>query len=86
MKEIVAPNIRKLQDGLSRMARSSRGLITFESKGFEADEPSELTEPADMQRCDFLCHPDQTLKVMDDWTEPVYCAVCGKEQASPYPH
>ena len=37
-----------------------------------------LTEPDDMRRVDFQCHPGEPLKVLEDWAEPVHCLVCGQ--------
>jgi hypothetical protein len=42
-----------------------------------SDERQELVEENDMRRVDFECHPGEPLKVLDDWTEPVHCLICG---------
>lgn len=41
------------------------------------DAPSELTEDDDMRRVDFACHPPEPLKVLEDWSDPVRCLLCG---------
>jgi hypothetical protein len=41
-------------------------------------ESAELTEDDDMRRVDFACHPGEPLKVLDDWSAPVYCLICGE--------
>jgi hypothetical protein len=57
-------------------------LDQFERSGFKVernlpDEPSELTEDDDMRRVEFACHPQEPLKVLEDWSGPVQCLVCG---------
>lgn len=42
-----------------------------------ADPPVPLTEPDDMRRVDFACHPKEPVKALDDWTGPVRCIICG---------
>jgi hypothetical protein len=37
-----------------------------------------LTEPDDMRRIDFVCHPAEPVKVLEDWSGPVHCLVCGQ--------
>jgi hypothetical protein len=31
-----------------------------------------------MRRVDFLCHPAEPVKVLDDWGRPVHCLICGE--------
>ena len=48
---------------------------------FESDvpaDPVELTEDDDMRRGDFTCHPGEPVKVLDDWSAPVRCLICGQ--------
>lgn len=48
-------------------------------------EPSHVPEPIepnDMQRVDFDCHPEEPVKVLDGWTRPVHCIVCGSAAKS----
>jgi hypothetical protein len=35
-------------------------------------------EPNDMRRVDFRCHPAEPAKVLESWTEPVHCLICGQ--------
>jgi hypothetical protein len=37
-----------------------------------------LTEPDDMRQVDFACHPNEPVKVLENWSEPVHCLVCGQ--------
>jgi hypothetical protein len=34
-------------------------------------------EPDDMRRAEFACHPEDPLKVAEDWNEAVHCLICG---------
>lgn len=36
-----------------------------------------LTEPDDMSRIDFPCHPAEPLKVRDGWRKTLRCLICG---------
>jgi hypothetical protein len=39
--------------------------------------PEPLTESDDMIRVDFVCHPTEPVKVLEDWANPVHCLICG---------
>lgn len=43
-----------------------------------SDEPEALSETDDMTRVDFACHPEEPVKVLDDWNKPAYCLICGQ--------
>lgn len=40
--------------------------------------PVPLVEPDDMQRVILPCHPDEPIKILDEWIEAIHCLVCGK--------
>lgn len=42
-----------------------------------AADPDPPPEPDDMRRVDFECHPDDPLKVAEDWDKLVHCLICG---------
>ena len=42
------------------------------------ERPEPLTEDDDMVRVNFLCHPTEPVKVMEDWSAPVRCLICGQ--------
>ena len=44
--------------------------------------PPVPTDPGDMVRVDFSCHPGEPIKVYEGWPEaqPIYCIVCGAER------
>ena len=75
MREVVAPELKNLQDAA---ARSSGDFlqISVEHDGF--DEPPALSENEDMRRVDFPCHSGEPAKVLDHWSEDVHCLICGQ--------
>jgi hypothetical protein len=74
MKEIVDP---MLGDFTRSLQRSGSGMIKVSGKHTPSPEPPDLSEPDDMRRVDFSCHPSEPLKVLDDWAAPVHCLICG---------
>ncbi len=40
--------------------------------------PVPLVESDDMRRVTLPCHPDEPIKILDEWNEVVHCLVCGK--------
>jgi hypothetical protein len=75
MKEVVVPEVQK---GLADVARQSRGFLVFKPGKDNVEEPPVLVEPDDMCRVDFACHPTEPVKILEDWTKPVHCLVCGE--------
>lgn len=79
MKDLVDP---MLDDFGRNLSRSSSGMFTVNVNRQRSPDPPELSEPDDMRRIDFPCHPDEPLKVLDDWSEPVHCLICGATAAN----
>lgn len=78
MREVVGPTMQDFGRSLGRIGRSSGGLIRADFKGPRIPPQADpLTEQDDMRRIDFACHPEEPLKVLDDWSGPVYCLICG---------
>jgi endogenous inhibitor of DNA gyrase (YacG/DUF329 family) len=76
---VVDPMIQKFNDDLGRMARGSGGVISVRSDRRPAEEPEPLGEEVnEMRRVDFTCHRSEPVKVLDDWTGPVQCIICGQ--------
>jgi hypothetical protein len=74
---LVGPMMKNFSDDLNRIGRRSGGFLRAE---MNYDAPSEfdpLTEVDDMTRVEFDCHPTEPVKVIDDWTKPVHCLICG---------
>ncbi len=61
------------------MERQSNEFVKI-TTGAAPSRPSRppLTEPDDMRRVDFGCHPNEPVKVLESWSEPVHCLVCGE--------
>jgi len=79
LREIVGPQLEEFGRELKRLNRETGGLITFSAK-VEHNQPTTdptLTESDDMRRVDFACHPDEPIKILEDWHGDVYCLVCG---------
>jgi hypothetical protein len=74
MKKIVDP---MLSDFTRDLGRHSSGMVKITGSHTPSPDPPTLSEPDDMRRVDFLCHPSEPLKVVDDWTAPVHCLICG---------
>jgi hypothetical protein len=72
--EVVGPELKKFRDSVRR---SSTGFIKVDVRYEEPQEPQRLIERDDMRRVDFPCHPAEPVKVLDDWTGPVHCLICG---------
>jgi hypothetical protein len=76
-RDIVGPEIAKMSLDLKRSTRG--GLISLDMTYEEPDEMDPLVEPNDMRRVDFICHPKEPVKVLDDWARPVHCLICSHE-------
>jgi hypothetical protein len=79
MREVVAPQLEEFGRELERVTRRTGGLLTFSAQ-VERDKPTAapiLTETDDMRRVNFACHPDEPLKILEDWQGDVFCIVCG---------
>ena len=64
-------------ESLSRLERSSAG-IEISVTPTPAPEPPPLPdEPDDMRRVDPTCHPEAPVKVLEEWSGPVHCLICG---------
>ncbi|UJR84278.1 hypothetical protein [Sandaracinus amylolyticus] len=69
-------------DDLERSIASLNRTGGMLRASFERPErPEPLAETNDMRAVSFACHPDERIKVLDDWTGPVHCTVCGETTA-----
>ena len=74
--EIVGPALDEFGRSLRDIGRRSGGLLKVELES-ERPEPSDpLTEPVDMHRVDFGCHPREPVKVLEGWNRAVHCLIC----------
>jgi len=81
-REVVSPELEKLKRTVEQLNRGGGGLLEISAK---VDVPADPEEPPmdetgqdDMRRIDFACHPDDPVKVLESWTRPVHCMVCGQ--------
>jgi hypothetical protein len=73
--EVVGPELEKFKKSVSGMGS---GFIKASVKISRPDPVPELREELnDMRRIDFVCHPDEPVKVLEAWTDEVYCLICG---------
>ena len=73
-REVRKPELEKL----AQSARAaSGGLVSIGVEINEPDVPPPLSESDDMRRIDFPRHPEEPVKVLDDWVGPVHRALCG---------
>jgi DNA-directed RNA polymerase subunit RPC12/RpoP len=63
------------------MERQSNQFLKIKAGSAPRRRKRPLTEPDDMKRIDFACHPAEPLKVLEDWSERVHCLVCGRPAA-----
>ena len=76
MADLVHPLLKDFKEDVERGIRPG-GPVSLKVTLSEPKQPQPLTEPEDMRRVDFSCHPTEPVKVLDDWDGPVHCIVCG---------
>lgn len=74
--KIVAPKLREFQRSLEDVGGGFLGL-SFDVSGIEHAPALAPEEVADMARVEFPCHPDEPLRVSEDWEFDLACTVCG---------
>jgi len=77
-REVLGPMVENLGREIGNVGRDSGGLTSASMRYEAPDEMDPLTEVDDMRRVDFECHPSEPLKVLDDWSKPVRCLICGQ--------
>lgn len=76
--QVMGPMLKDLAKDVRGMGRRSGGLVSASVKYDEPEELDPLTEEDDMRRVDFGCHASEPVKVLEDWTKPVRCLICGE--------
>jgi len=79
--KVVGPMLENLGDTFKSVGQNSGGMLKAELKYDPPEELDPLTEIDDMIRVDFDCHPSEPVKVLEDWTKPVHCLICGQANA-----
>ncbi len=74
-REFVEPELMKFKETTEQSAAG--GFLDISVDVDTPDDPPSLTEPDDMRRIDFPCHSQEPVKVLEDWSEPVHCMICG---------
>lgn len=71
---------RAVSDAFEDALSGGDGTIQFRASG-QLTKPHfpPLAEPSDMQVVEPPCHPDQTIKVADDWVGVLHCLLCGAQ-------
>lgn len=77
-ENVILPQLRQLQDSLAGLGAASGGLLEVKVEHDKPLRPGRLTEPNDMKRIVFECHPREPVKVLEEWTETVHCLICGR--------
>lgn len=81
-REVIEPELKGLQKSIDQLNRHSGPIgISAQMEVDRPDEPGELTEIDDMRRADFTCHPEDPVKVLEEWERPVHCMICGEPAA-----
>jgi hypothetical protein len=75
---------RELRPSIDRLNQSG-GLLKASLDVPYGNPPSTLSESDDMSAVASPCHPDEPVKVLDDWAGPLHCLVCGEPYALPDP-
>jgi len=80
-REVLGPMFDEFRRDMNRTSRRSGGIVSVSVEHSAPDELDPLSEPNDMRRVDFPCHPTEPVKVADDWRNRVYCLLCGTPTA-----
>lgn len=76
--EFVGPELDKVLGGFNKRSGRGGGLEIKMTRSSGPEKPTPLDdEPNDMRRVVFECHPEEPVKVLEDWTRPVHCLICG---------
>lgn len=59
---------------LEKFARDIKASVRYDPP----EKLGPLNEVDDMTRVDFACHPPEPLKILEDWSQPARCLICGK--------
>lgn len=76
LEEVVAPELHRLKHEIESF--NYRG--NFVQIGVtlpQLPEATPLTEPNDMVRVDFPCHPEKPIKIVETWKQEIACVICG---------
>jgi hypothetical protein len=75
MHEVLPRLETELEDSLRPINRT--GLLTASVESQPHNPPPPLFEDDDMVAVASPCHPYEPVKVVDGWSDPLHCLVCG---------
>jgi hypothetical protein len=68
---------QKLRPSVDR-ANSSTGFVKIGLEVPTMTPPAPLLEPDDMIAVEPPCHPEEPIKVGEQWGEELHCLICGR--------
>lgn len=75
--EVMRPELRRFKNNMECGNRRSQRTIRFDVSLPAMSRPEPLIEPDDMVRVDMPCHPEEPVKIEEEWEQEVTCLVCG---------
>ena len=81
MRDVVRPELEKFGRDLRRSTRG--GFLKLDVTVNTPDAMDPLLETNDMRRVDFACHPEEPVKVLDEWDRDVHCMICSTAAGTP---
>lgn len=72
--KLVEKHLRPSVDKVNR----SGGMLRMDLDVPHGNPPAPLFEPDDMVAVEPPCHPEEPVKIIEDWDRLVHCLVCGK--------
>ena len=79
-EEVLRPQLDEFTESLDQFNRSSGGFveITASVEGPKQRQAPPVFEPNDMRKVVFPCHPDEPVKIDEEWDQHVHCLCCGR--------
>ena len=69
----------ELKRSLGQIQGSGLFKVTFSVGENEPEPPAALHEPHDMTLVASPCHAWEPIKIVEDWTGPIHCLICGEQ-------
>lgn len=76
--KIVAPKLDKFAKDIKRLNKPD-GFVHFDVKNQPQPQLPPLQEPNDMRKVIPPCHPNEPIKIYEDWQNLVFCLICGRQ-------
>ena len=79
-EEVVRPQLNEFTESLDQLNQFSDGFIEFTAsvEGPEQRQAPPVFEPNDMRKVVFPCHPEEAVKIDEEWDQLVHCLCCGR--------